>query len=162
MTSDEITQSQAILNNIASYNAAYTEELNQNNIGRSRWNSGDYRLPFGEQQPVTLQTFADWLNASDASLQIKKGLLDVEKAKYNDFMAGISAKDASDKARADEAFRLANPAIVAKIESDKLIAATDTENKKLMQGTTKYYIIGAIVLVVIVIGIYFLRKKFSK
>ena len=159
MTPEQQTQSQALLNNIAPLNSAYLEELSQNNLGRSRWNSGDYRLPFGVQMPVTVQDFADWLNQSDASLAIKKSLLDVAKKAYNDFNASVTAQDAAAAAAAQNAFNLANPAAVVAIETAKASAANNS--KTLMQGTTKYLIIGAIALVLVAVGIYFLRKKFK-
>jgi hypothetical protein len=47
--------------------------------------------------------------------------------------------------------------LTAQAAAQNAIAATKTA----VQGTTKYLIIGAIALVVIAIGVYFLRKKFA-
>jgi len=58
-------------------------------------------------------------------------------------------------------FVTANPGIAIDITKAKLDAESKTQDKALMQKTTQYLIVGTIVVVILIIAVIAIRKKYA-
>lgn len=111
--------------------------------------------------------WASGVKSSNASLELKKGLLDSTKANLDAFKKQLSQNALNALAESNPALYTqtvtaqaqADAAAQAEIEKAKIEAENAKTKAAFVAGNTKYYIVGA-VLVVIVIGvIVYLRSK---
>lgn len=124
---------------------------------RNGWNTAG-QTPGGVVEGLTNEQWKSRMDASALSLATKLAKLNAANDALASFLSQVSQLDAA-------AFKASNPEVFQQVEAAKIAAQSEiiknADSKQLMQGTTKYLIIGAIVLTVIVVGIYFLRKKFK-
>ena len=109
----------------------------------------------GNNDQTNLQIVNGQLTAKYQEIQAQQGVIANLKNVYDAAM--LALKKAQDELLTPEE----RQAVLVKAQSDASIAQTEAQSKIFAQKTTKYLIIGTIVLIVIAGVVYFYKKKYS-
>lgn len=160
-TTDETAKINELTNKFEVAESAYTAEADMNGKGHAEGPLGEQRgfwyFPFSGQ-PTDRGSFYNWLALSDASLATKKTAYDSAKLALDNYKKMLADKYINNNPDVAIAANAAEANATAQAQAD---VQKNLDNKKFMQGTTKYLIIGAIVITIIIAGVIIYRRKFK-
>jgi hypothetical protein len=140
----------------AAYNKAlsdYTYAKSMNETGHAYQAVGNYTFPYSGQHTDEASFYA-WLAQSDAGLANTSATYQAAKTQLDAYRQYLHDKYIVNNVEAQT--QIVQSQINAQAEVLK-----NQDNKRFMQGTTKYLIVAGIVLMVIVASVIIYRRKFK-
>lgn len=155
MTAEQQTKLNEYRSKFDNAKSIYEKELQENTYGWAQHNSATadkawgFVIP-GQTTNASSVMFGEWLQASNASLIVKKQVMDSANADLNNYLMQLDRETQNE-------FAQTNPQLYA-----DLVKNSQEQEQKLFAAKSTWYILGGVILICVVIAGIIIYKRYKK